>query len=241
MAVAKSDEMTIDELAHAAGMTSRNIRAYQSSGLMPAPRLRGRTGYYAAEHLDRLRLIQELQAEGFSLKTIQRLLVSWGGSSGEMLTFKRAFLAPFTEEEAEIIDARQLASRFGGEIEPKLERKAEALGLIRDLGEGRYEVPSPRLLRAGESLVELGIPLSHVLAVAEQILRHAQAIADSFLRLFMQDVMEPVQRAGNAGDLRSAREAVERLRPLAREAIVAGFEQTMMRAVEREFGRIIEK
>ena len=66
--------MTIDELARESGMTARNIRAHQSRGLLPAPVVRARTGYYGAEHLARIRLIQDMQAQGFNLKSIERLL-----------------------------------------------------------------------------------------------------------------------------------------------------------------------
>ncbi|MFB9386717.1 MerR family transcriptional regulator [Pseudonocardia petroleophila] len=37
-------EYRIDELAHTAGTTVRNIRAYQDRGLLPPPRRVGRVG-----------------------------------------------------------------------------------------------------------------------------------------------------------------------------------------------------
>jgi DNA-binding transcriptional MerR regulator len=63
----------IDEMAHVAGVTARNLRAYQSLGLLAAPRLAGRVGLYDAEHLDRVRAIQRLQSRGFSLAGIKEL------------------------------------------------------------------------------------------------------------------------------------------------------------------------
>jgi DNA-binding transcriptional MerR regulator len=60
--------LTIDELAQRTGMTVRNIRAHQSRGLLPPPEVRGRTGYYGAEHVARIELIRELQADGFNLE-----------------------------------------------------------------------------------------------------------------------------------------------------------------------------
>src|SRR5256885_17123096 len=77
--------MTIDELARRTGMTVRNIRAHQSRGLVPPPRVRGRTGYYGDEHLTRIALIQELQADGFNLQSIRPLLDRAGGSRREGL------------------------------------------------------------------------------------------------------------------------------------------------------------
>jgi DNA-binding transcriptional MerR regulator len=63
----------IDEMARVAGVTARNLRAYQSLGLLAAPRLAGRVGLYGAEHLDRVRAIRRLQARGFSLAGIKEL------------------------------------------------------------------------------------------------------------------------------------------------------------------------
>jgi len=75
------NELTIDELGRLVGMTVRNIRAHQSRGLLAPPNVRGRTGYYGPEHIARLKLIQELQADGFNLDLIRRLLDSAGSSA----------------------------------------------------------------------------------------------------------------------------------------------------------------
>jgi len=64
---------SIDELARLAGVTARNLRAYQSQGLLAAPRLVGRVGHYDSSHLDRVRAVQRLQARGFSLAGIKAL------------------------------------------------------------------------------------------------------------------------------------------------------------------------
>ena len=71
--------LTIGELARAAGMTVRNVRNHQARGLIGPPALVARTGYYGAEHLERLKLIRAMQAEGFNLEAIRCLL---GGDSG---------------------------------------------------------------------------------------------------------------------------------------------------------------
>src|SRR4051812_27244682 len=106
--------MTIDELARRTGMTVRNIRAHQSRGLVPPPEVKGRTGYYGDEHVSRIELIKELQADGFNLESIRKLLEGAGGSSSEVLNFSRAPRAPVEEEQSEIINADQLAGRGGG-------------------------------------------------------------------------------------------------------------------------------
>jgi hypothetical protein len=52
-------------------------------------------------------------------------------------------------------------------------------------------------------------------------------------------VLEPLREGDRVGDddLERAREAVERLRPLASEAVLASFGQRMTEAVERQLAR----
>src|SRR5581483_29735 len=95
-------ELTIEQLAAETGMTVRNIRAHQARGLIPPPEVRQRVGYYGPEHVARLRLIRELQAEGFNLRGIKRLLEETPGPVEHLLDFKRLVTAPFETEEPRI-------------------------------------------------------------------------------------------------------------------------------------------
>jgi len=52
----------------------RTVRWYTSSGLLPAPARAGRRAQYEADHLLRLVAIRRLQADGWTLSGIQRLL-----------------------------------------------------------------------------------------------------------------------------------------------------------------------
>jgi DNA-binding transcriptional MerR regulator len=240
MAAQRSEEMTIDVLARETGMTVRNIRAHQSRGLLPPPEVRARTGYYGPEHVARLRLIQDMQGEGFNLKAIERLIAAGEGTGQQLIDFGRAALTAFGAEEPETTTLEELRTRIGTS-DARAIRKAERLGLIRPLGGDRYEVPSPTLLRAGEELTSMGVPTMHALAVAEQIQRHSRAIADSFVRLFIEDVAHgqvgPKRRTPEEWEELSA--AFDRLRPLATEAVRAGFEQTMSDAIEKQLARVL--
>src|SRR5260370_8501533 len=69
-----AEALTVDQLARAGGTTTRQVRALQSHGLLPHPRIVGRTGYYDNEHLERLRPVLRLQAEGFSLPPLPPLI-----------------------------------------------------------------------------------------------------------------------------------------------------------------------
>ena len=233
-------ELTIDELSRETRMTTRNIRAHQSRGLLPPPVVRARTGYYGPEHVARIRLIQDMQEQGFNLKSIERLLeLGAGGGSEQALQFERTLLQPFGDERPEVVDSATLAETFGEPLDERLLDDAERIGALRKLGEDSWEVPSPTLLRASRELVALGIPLNHALAVGQSINEHTTAIAREFVRLFIKDVREPIRADGEPGasDLAAAAAAVERLRPLASEAVLASFAQVMTQAVERQLGK----
>jgi DNA-binding transcriptional MerR regulator len=234
------ERMTIEELSSRTNMTVRNIRAHQSRGLLPPPEIRGRTGYYGLEHVTRLELINEMQADGFNLQAIKRLIDVSDGSGEEVLGFKRALMAPFEEETPEFIEQSDLNERWGA-LDGKLLAKAQRLGLIRPLGSGRYEVPSPTLYRAGEELLALGVEPRVVLEVAEQVVRRTEAISRAFIELFLESVWKPFAEAGRPEEeWPRVREALERLRPLASEAVLATFQRTMTQGVERAFGRELE-
>jgi DNA-binding transcriptional MerR regulator len=234
--------MTIDELARRTGMTVRNIRAHQSRGLVPPPEVRGRTGYYGDQHFDRIELIKELQADGFNLEAIRRLLEGAGGSSREVLDFSRALRAPFEDEEPEIVEAEEMGERWGGRLDPPLIARAEKLGLMRALPNGRIEILSPRLQRAGTELAALGVPPAAALEVAAKVRSSARAIARVFVELFLESIWKPFNRAGRPEEeWPKVRDALERLRPLASEAVLAIFQQVMSEAVEEATARDLQR
>ena len=230
-------ELTIDELARETGMTARNIRAHQSRGLLSPPQVRARTGYYGPDHIIRIRLIQEMQGQGFNLRSIERLLeIGASGGSRQTLEFERLLLQPFGSERPETVSEGEIAEVFGSPLDRDLVAKAERIGALRPIEAGTWEVPSPTLLRASRELIALGIPLEHALAVGEAITEHTTAIAREFVRLYVRDVLEPI-RGGTGTEeeaMTAAADALERLRPLASEAVLASFEQVMTAAVERQ-------
>ncbi len=128
-------ELTIDQLAQATGMTVRNIRAHQSRGLLPPPEVRGRTGWYGPEHIARLQMIVDMQADGFNLGAIARLLESTPpGTATQTLSFGRSLRERWEDEQSEFMEATELAARVGaGKPEAEWPRVQEALDRLRPL------------------------------------------------------------------------------------------------------------
>jgi DNA-binding transcriptional MerR regulator len=241
MAKNGSAALTIDQLAHRTGMTVRNIRAHQSRGLLSPPEVKGRTGYYGPDHVERITLIRDLQADGYSLDLIGRILARAGEESPDALRFTRALREPWTDEAPQVVDEIELASRYGT-TDPELLGKAEELGLVRPLGGGKWEELSPRLGRAGAELTNLGIPAKEALRVVARVRRNADSAARTFVHLFVEEVWKPFQREGSPDEQwPDIRDALERLRPLASDSMLALLQMAMEAEVEEAFGRELKR
>lgn len=238
--VGSENDLTIEELAARTGMTVRNIRSHRARGLLPAPEVRERVGYYGPEHLDRLQMIQDLQADGFNLRGIERLLSQNLGPAEQFLSFKRA-LDEFDREPPQTFTRAELADRFGVEIDRALKRAIDAGALVA-VGEDRFEAPYPSLLDAAEGVIATGVPLDHALVVLAKVASRCRSVSREFVRLFLEDIWKPFEADGYPEDRwPEVRDALDRLRPLSLQALVAIYRMTMSSEVERAFGKQLER
>ena len=233
--------LTVEQLAYETGMSVRNIRNHQSRGLLPPPEVRARVGYYGPEHVARLRLIQEMQGEGFKLSAISRLIGEHGADADRFVGLRQAVTAPFATEQPEVYERAELVEKFGTD-DDRLIEKAKKLGLLVDLGEDRFEAPSPALIRAAEEVMAMGIELPDALATIEKLNRNAQASARTFVELFVEKVWKPFDEAGRPEEgWEEIIAAIGRLRPLAFDALNATFRLTLTTEIEKAFGEVLER
>ena len=185
------EEYRVDDLARLSGMTVRNIREHQSRGLLPAPTVRGRVGYYGPEHLARLEQIKRLQAEGFTLESIRRML----GGGAEFASFAAAVHQAFDDGDKRVVRLEDIHTIFPGldadADSSALLDSAVELGLLRPLGNGRFEERSPQLTRVGAELMTLGIPPASALKAAAEARTHVQSVAKAFVQLYMDQIWAP--------------------------------------------------
>ena len=241
MAEGAGPTLTIDQLAQRTGMTVRNIRAHQSRGLLDPPEVRGRTGFYGRAQVERIELIRRLQADGYSLDLVGRMLLTAGDQSADALRFTEVLRQPWADEEPRVVDGAELAERYGSD-DPELLAQAEELGLVRPLGKGHWEEISPRLGRAGAELTDLGIPAKETLRVVARVRRNAESAARTFVHLFVEEVWKPFQRDGSPEERwPEVLEALERLRPMASDSLMAVFLMAMDEEVEEALGREIKR
>jgi len=231
-----TDRLTIDELARRAGLTTRNVRAYQERGLLPPPVRAGRVGYYDERHLARLSIVGELLERGYSLASIRELIDAWeaGGDLGQLLGFEKALARPWSDEHPVLVTAAELEARVGAD--PAALRRAVELHLVVPEEDG-FLVPSMQALEAGAELLAAGIPLDAVLDEAAALQEDADRIAERFVHLLFHHVWEPFVEAGMPPDqLPRITEVIERLRPVAAMAVLPALANAMSRKVSAAVG-----
>jgi DNA-binding transcriptional MerR regulator len=236
-----ASDLTIEQLAAEVGMSVRNIRNHHSRGLLPAPEVRARVGYYNADHVARLRLILDLQADGFNLAAIERLLNASSGSAARLLGLRNAMTAPFQSETPEVVTGEELRARFGV-VEARDVERIGKLRLLIPLGDDRFEVPSPALMRAAEEVSALGIGLHAALELVERVSRDCESISRAFVRLYLKELWEPFVEAGQPEDRwDEVIAAIGALRAISSEALLAIFKQRMSAQVEQASGKLLER
>jgi DNA-binding transcriptional MerR regulator len=228
-------DLTIDQLAAAVGLTVRTVRSYTTRGLLPPPKLRGRTGLYGSEHLARLSVIREMLDSGYSLAAAEQVLATApSGLSAPGLSVFRALLSPTDEEAPEIVDRQVLAARMHHDLDDDMVAQLESLELVRPLPDGRLELLSPMLIQAGLQLASLGIGMDRVLDATEDLTRHAQAMADVCVQLFRQDVWQPFVAAGAPEQgWPEVRDALDRALPVASQAVLVIFRRALAAAISQ--------
>ncbi|MGY1826223.1 MULTISPECIES: MerR family transcriptional regulator [unclassified Blastococcus] len=237
-------ELTVDELAARVGLTVRNVRAYSARGLLPPPRLAGRTGYYGREHVARLLLVREMLAEGYSLAMIERTLTGAPPTaSSATLSLHRALLKPWLPPEPEVATGPELAARTGAPVDPELIDQLVEHGIVERLDGERLHVHDPALLMAGLQVVGLGVPATALLAAQAQVDEHVRAISRTYVQLFVDTVWRAFVEAGAPPEqLDDILATVTRLQPVAAQAVLAAFRTEMAAevagAVEAALGEL---
>ena len=237
-AVSSDNQLTIEELAAQSGMSVRNIRSHQARGLLAPPEVRMRVGYYGPEHVLQLRLIRDLQDQGFNLNGIKRLLEDTPDTAERLLRVRQTVRAQRTEAPTETLTAVELGQRFN--LAPDEGRRlldtAVKMGILIPLGGDKFEAPNPSLLAVADEAVRSGIPLRAALQAIADVQRHCDAASRSFVKLFLREVWKPFTRAHMPAERwPEIEDAIERLRPAASQALTSIFQERLSTQIESAF------
>lgn len=180
-------EYTVDEISALSKIPSRTIRFYQSRGALMPPVIRGRVAYYGLVHVERLKLIAQLQDRGLRIDAIRDLttnidkgetdLAEWLGVEQEVQA-SWANDHPRTLTESELYD-------LAGNRRPGLLSDLIRAKLVERRGD-RLLLSSPALLGVAMKLEASGIDLGTAVAASEILRKHLVRATAELVERFMK-------------------------------------------------------
>lgn len=230
----------VDQLAARGGVSVDTVRFYQAKGLLPPPEREGRIAWYGGGHLDRLQRIRDLQAKGFTLASIKRLLEGELDPADEALVAALGGPGAGPEELGELVTRSELAGRTG--VSPALLEALERQGLltpVRGGDEPLYTGADTASVAAGLSLLEAGLPLSELLALAREHDEAMRAIAHRAVDLFVRFVRDRI-RSEAATEAEAGEQLVgafRRMLPATATLVANHFQRVLVAAAQARLER----
>ncbi|WP_327146971.1 MerR family transcriptional regulator [Nocardia sp. NBC_01327] len=190
-------EYTIDELARVADTTVRSVRVYHERGVLPPPEVRGRTGYYGAEHINRVRTISRLLNRGIKLNGIKELLAAL--DRGDDLSDVLGVVDVDQQESGANADyytvtAAELQDRFG-EVPDGLARVVAA-GIFAPVDATTYRVADHDLAGLLNCLAAADVPTADILHEVERLRTDCDRVAHRIVGLVREHAWEPYAHSG---------------------------------------------
>ena len=227
--------LRVEELAKAADVSVDTVRYYQKQRLLPPPERDGRVAWYTDDHLERMGRIKDLQRRGFSLVVIRRFLageldpadeglaeaVAEGGGDGQAgeALFRIEDLATRTQVPAPMLEA--------------LVRDGLLVGRFHE-GELRFTEDDVGIVTGGLRVLETGLPLPELLALARRHNEATRQFATEAVELFDTYVRQPLRVADLPEDEREKRmvEAFHTLLPVVTELATYHFRRVLLQVAQ---------
>lgn len=220
-------------------MTVRNVRAYAGRGLIDAPRLEGRTGYYTIDHLQRLQLIRELIDRGYTLTAVERAVSTGTGmSAGHTLDLLHLFDEPHQQSVPEVMSRDALAALAGVPRDDALIVALGEFNLVEWLDDENVRLLQPTVVRAGAAAVALGLHPQTVISLFPLLSDNLRQIADAFVSGVTTEIFQPFLDAGMPeGEWPRILQSIESLLPVASQVTLAIFRNQLSEAIDTEVGQ----
>lgn len=234
--------LRVEDLARSADVSVDTIRFYQKRGLLPPPERRGRIALYDGTHLDRLERIRALRREGLSLALIRRLL------DGELDATDEPLAAAVAVAEAdgpaeEFLTLPELAERSGvpAALLEAVAREGLLVARVHD-GEERYTTGDVEIVAAGLRLLEAGLPLPELLALARDHHDATRAIAEQAVELFDAHVRHAIRASDTPADEKAERlvAAFREMLPAVTALVAHHFRRVLLEVAREHLERVGE-
>jgi DNA-binding transcriptional MerR regulator len=225
---ASAPAYTIDELASVTRVPSRTIRFYQSRGALMAPEIRGRVAYYGEPHVERLKLVAQLQDRGLRVDAIGDLVkrIDRGELDlAEWLGVEEQMQAPWANDRPRTVTEAELYE-LAGSRRPGLLSDLTRAKVVERRGDV-YLLGSPALLVTAMKLEGVGIDLETAGAASAILRKHlGRAVAD-LIELFLTRARDGHVEVGDPGKL------FEAFRAAGIESVRVLFAREMERALRK--------
>jgi DNA-binding transcriptional MerR regulator len=224
----------VEQVAAACDVSVDTVRYYQSRGLLPPPEREGRIAWYRPEHADRIREIRTLQRKGLTLAAIKR---SFDGELERSDADLAAAIASARGEvpEEELLTLEEFSSRSGvpASLIQAVEREGIRFGVTRE-GETMYTTADIHTVRGALRLLEFGLPLGELLALARAANDSMVALAERAVELFDEHVRKPIRDTTASDEEAAARlvEAFDTLLPAVTDLVATHFRRVLLRTAE---------
>ncbi|MBF6209039.1 MULTISPECIES: MerR family transcriptional regulator [Nocardia] len=229
-------EYTIDELAREAGTTVRSLRVYHERGVLPPPQVKGRTGFYGADHLNRVRTISRLLDRGIKINGIKELLNAWdrGDDLGDILGVGEPGAAePAVVEAGDTIAATELAERYRDV--PNGLARVVAAGLYEPVDAATYRIADRRLAHSVDRMASAGIPAAEVLGELEKLRADADRIAHRYMDFFRRTALASFQdSARGPAEVAELAQRLEATRSVPAEIVAELVNQLVARYLDQD-------
>jgi DNA-binding transcriptional MerR regulator len=235
--------LRVEELAKAVDVSVDTVRYYQKQRLLPAPERDGRLAWYTDEHVDRMGRIRELQRRGFSLAVIRRFLAGELDPADESLAEAVVEAGEKADGEDELFDIDDLAARTQVPA-PMLD------ALVRDGllvgrqygGELRFTDDDVAIVAGGLKVLETGLPLPELLALARRHNVATRQFAVEAVELFDTYVRQPLRTADLPEPERAQRlaDAFRTLLPAVTELATYHFRRVLLQVAQEHLESVGE-
>ena len=214
-------DLRVEDVAVRTGVSVDTIRFYQTRGLLHAPARVGRTAVYDESHIARLDEIRTLAERGFTLRQITDL-------SSDAVT---PLLQMLAEADGGLTLSRDEVAAAAG-VHPQIVDLAVAAGLLVGIHtdtETRFGADAVTMLQAAGQILEAGLPLDALVALATSHATSITGVVDAAIDLFADHVVPRHQ-----GDPAALTETFRHLLAQTTTLVARHFQRTLVaRSVER--------
>ena len=227
----------VEQLAAACDVSVDTVRYYQSRGLVPPPEREGRVAWYDEGHVERIREVRALRSKGLTLAAISRVL-------GDDLERPDADLAAAVAvargetEPDELLSLEEFADRSGvpASLIQAVEREGIKLGRTVD-EEERYTASDIDMVRGALRLLEYGLPLGELLALARETNDAMVRLADRAVELFDEHVRKPIIDTSGSAEAAASQlvEAFDALLPAVTNLVANHFRRVLLAEAKERF------